>query len=670
MNKKLHLPLILAAILVVSNCVQQSSGTVYVKNGKEYGKVKGTFRHRWWNYYERGLSFAEGEYYREAVSDFNQAIRQRDKDQRRARTYGMHFIDYFPHRELGVTLYLLGEFPSALRELELSLSQFPSAKAQFYLDFVRKKIIQQKKKEVLPPILNLDIKTERIWTKADPVIISGMAEDDNYIHRLTINNSSLFMQGAQKLFRFEEKLALSQGRHAIKIEAENLIGKITKQTLIIHVDREGPVIAIDQIELVHNISGKQVLIGGSMYDEAGVAELTINGRQISFTGGIEVRFKKKMAIDRDVLEFAAKDTLENETTAQISITNFQVDTRKYPLLACRNSGKRLISLVSIFGSEDTRPPDIVLRGWTESQTVFLEKIYIEGQVHDENKIIKLTLNDKPIIGLKGNFIFFSQFVELAEGENTILLEAEDNRGNLVQKAISIFRRIPKALRLEERLSVTVLPFKQKEIRTNISDSFQDYLINALVNQNRFSIVERNVLEAILEEQKLSRTALFDEKSAIQLGRLIAAKAIIAGNIIQTKTGVEIVARMIDTETSAVLATADVYDETTNVKTLNLLSEGMAIKFHREFPLVDGIVVQKKGNSIFTNLGKNLIKIHRRLIVFRDIPVIHPVTRKMLGSNNEILGHGRVTQVMPQLSKAVILDGDNTSIKPLNKVISE
>ena len=153
MNKKLHLTLILAVIVVILSCAQKPAGTVYVKNGKQYGQVAGTFRHRWWNYYERGVSYADGEFYPEAVSDFKEAIRQRESDRRRARTYGMHFADYFPHRELGIVHYFLGDLQSARQELELSLMQFPSAKARFYLDRVRKSLIEKQKKAVSPPFL-------------------------------------------------------------------------------------------------------------------------------------------------------------------------------------------------------------------------------------------------------------------------------------------------------------------------------------------------------------------------------------------------------------------------------------------------------------------------------------------------------------------------------------
>ena len=81
-------------------------------------------------------------------------------------------------------------------------------------------------------------------------------------------------------------------------------------------------------------------------------------------------------------------------------------------------------------------------------------------------------------------------------------------------------------------------------------------------------------------------------------------------------------------------------------------------------------MQKKDNSIFSDLGKGKIKIHRRLIVFREEPIKHPVTGKWLGSDNVILGRALVTQVMSELSKADILDGKPETIKPLDKVITE
>ncbi|MCK4486075.1 MAG: hypothetical protein KAU38_04845, partial [Desulfobacterales bacterium] len=294
----------------------------------------------------------------------------------------------------------------------------------------------------------------------------------------------------------------------------------------------------------------------------------------------------------------------------------------------------------------------------------------EGQVSDESKIESLTINQMPILRRQGLHIFFSHMADLKEGENIISIEARDEAGNRTSKKITVTRRVPKALQLAERLSLTAFPFEQKGEVSEASLAFQDNLIDALVNQNRFRVVERDKLDVILEEQKLSRTRLFDKRIALKLGRLVAAQSVITGSIIETRTGIEIVARMIDAETSEILATEDVYDEVKDLPALRSLAEGMAVKFHRDFPLVDGLVIEHKGEHIFTDLGKDMIKLRRRLIVFREEPVKHPVTGKVLGADNIIIARARVTQVMAKMSKAELLNGKTKAVTRLDRVITE
>ena len=668
-SKAFSLFLLIAFILSAStmSCMPQKSEKVYVKDGKEYGKIKGTFRHRWWNYYERGISYADGEFYAEAVSDFQEAIRQRDKDQRRARTYGMHFVDYFPHRELGIVYYRRAEYDKAKEQLEMSLNQYPSAKARFYLDGVRRRLIEQQQKEIPPPRLDLDIKTHELLTRDDPVVLSGAAEDENYIKTLKINKTSLFLDESRRRIEFQKNLVLPQGRHIVEIEAQNLVGKVSRRQLVIVVDREGPIISLEQIRVEDGGQQKKVFIQGTMFDHAGVSELQINGRLIPLESGAEVSFTKTLPVSRGQLEFMAKDSLGNLTTAQVSLDAFSIHKTEPVMLAWSGSDNLISQLVA---AKDNRAPVISLKGWTAEQTVFLEKIYLEGQISDQNKIVLLDINQKSIMRREGNLILFSHFVELVPGDNKIHIRAQDEGGNAAEKTITIIRQIPKALQLNERLSTMVLPFEEGGQLSQAAMTFQDLMINALVNQDRFRVVERNKLDVLLQEQNRSQSELFDQSTAIKLGRLIAANTIMAGSIIKTRTGIEIVARLIDTETSVIMATADVYDEMDDLLALNTLSEGMAIKFHREFPLAHGLVIKTGKGHIFTDIGTDKTKLQRRLIIYREEPIKHPVTGKLLGADNIILGRVRVVQVMPELSKAEILDVKEDDIKQMDKVITE
>ena len=659
----------LLAVSILSGCAHQPDRAAYTKDGKTYGQVRGTFRHKWWNYYERGLSFADGRFFEEAARDFKLAIAKREKDQRMARTYGMHFVDYFPRRELGIVHYQTGDLEAAKEELSRSLRQYPTAKARFYLDRVRKGLMEKKGGQLAAPRLTIGFPEGDVWTREDPVLISGTARDESYVSSVTIKGVPLFMEGAQQQMSFSEPLELAQGRHTVEVEARNLMGRTTKRSVVINVDRQGPVITVEDLSVDPASPEKRPTLRGFIYDEAGVSELIVNGRGIPIQKGREVSFKEKLPPNSSAVEVVAVDSLGNRTSAHVEVSISSI-RRKPLMLAFAGADIRGLLVAGLFGPKDKQPPRISLKGWADSETVYMNKAYLDGHAADEGMIESLTLNQKPIMRRKGKRIFFNQVVRLRKGKNTIIIEAKDDAGNVATRELIVTRLVPKALQLAERLSMTVLPFGQKGAVSKASLSFQDNLTDALVNRNRFRMIERDKLDVILQEQKLSRSKLIDKKTALKLGKLVAAQTIVTGNIIESGIGVEIVGRVIDTETSEILASEDVYDEVKDLQGLRTLAEGMAIRIHRKFPLLSGTVIKQKGKWIFIDIGDDKIGLQGRLIVYHEEPINHPVTGKLLGADNEILGRARVVQVMPGMSKAEMLEGKAASVKPLDKVISE
>jgi len=144
---------LISLFITLVACIPQK--TTHTVDGKEYGVTSGLFRDRWWNYYERGVSFSEGGVYQEAISDFETAIRKRKSDQWRSRTYGMHFVNYFPHRELGKVYYQLKMYGEAIEELEASLNTAESAKAKYYLNKARKGLLEETNVDKSPPTLRI-----------------------------------------------------------------------------------------------------------------------------------------------------------------------------------------------------------------------------------------------------------------------------------------------------------------------------------------------------------------------------------------------------------------------------------------------------------------------------------------------------------------------------------
>lgn len=621
------------------------------------------FRHRWWNYYVRGIASADRMNYAAALADLERAVAQRAKDQRMARTYGMHFIDYFPHREQGVIHWLRQDLQAARTELERSIAHYPTAKAYYYLDQVRQALIKRRKGEVPPPQLELELPSEQWWTRDDPIRLSGRVQDANFVARVTVNDIHIFMEGAQNQLDFEQQLTLPQGRHIVTVTAANLAERTTSRKVHIYVDRQGPWLVVERITVQKN----RTLFQGTLFDEAGTASVAVNHIPILITPGRQTALSFQLPADQTTLEIEARDRLGNSTVIRLDRDQWQGLNTSTTLLAGLQNGP---ALAGLFNARDTSPPLIRILDWGDSQTVYMDQVVLTGSVYDKAKVVALHINGRDVLPRVGPLVFFSHFVKLKTGPNPITIESRDAKGNRTVKQITIVRKIPKALLLSERLRMGVLPFELRGEITPASFAFQDGFIHQLVQRQRFQVVEREKLDVILQEQKLGSSPLIDVPTAVRQGRLAAAHAMVAGILIATRTGTEVIGRVIDSETAEILTTVDVYSETHSLLGYREMAQSLALKIHREFPLVDGRVIDKQGTVVFTDLGRPKLRAQRRIIVYQDRPLSEPDTGRLLGYDHQILGKARVIQCGPERSKAQLQVGYHPQIKLQHKVITQ
>jgi TolB-like protein len=80
----------------------------------------------------------------------------------------------------------------------------------------------------------------------------------------------------------------------------------------------------------------------------------------------------------------------------------------------------------------------------------------------------------------------------------------------------------------------------------------DMLITDLSNVSMLDIVERDKLEAILKEQKISNSKEFDPNTAAKVGKLLGAQMILTGGYFDMMGSMRIDARFIDVETGKIL----------------------------------------------------------------------------------------------------------------------
>ena len=93
--------------------------------------------------------------------------------------------------------------------------------------------------------------------------------------------------------------------------------------------------------------------------------------------------------------------------------------------------------------------------------------------------------------------------------------------------------------------------------TQLGRFIAEELITRIFTSGKFEVIERNLLQKVLEEQQLGMTGYIDQETAISLGRILGVDAIITGSITDLGSNVKINARLISTETGSVFAVASV-----------------------------------------------------------------------------------------------------------------
>ena len=223
------------------------------------------------------------------------------------------------------------------------------------------------------------------------------------------------------------------------------------------------------------------------------------------------------------------------------------------------------------------------------------------------------------------------------------------------------------------MCITIPPFEQQETTSPLKDKIYDQLISAFINQKRFKLVERNRLEEVLLEQKLSQSELVRKSSVMRLGQILAADAVVIGAVYETNQAIEIYARLVDAATGVIIDSEEVYCEGKSQEDIKMLAEGLALKFKNSFPLVEGLIIKRDGKDVFQDLATQLgMKPYRKLIVYcEQEPITHPATNRILGVDTEELGEIMVKKVFNYMSRGdIIREKEDKNIKLKDKVISK
>ncbi len=249
------------------------------KYGTEKEKIFKHFnmhRGRWWNYYTRGACYLEHGHYKEARHDFDMAIKIRPDETRDARMYGMHFMDYFPHRETGIAFYFEGirktsegisdeqlrnakekMLKCAITKLTASLGQEESSRAKYYLNLANKALWQTSRNDRTPPVVHVNgsiYTNKRIFRLGITVTDDQSGVEEIRIHtpdgRVDIDRPRLLVELAQTEVTETVEITIDPQEKVavVEIEAFDLAGNPSDPYKVcITVDTNAPMASVTVI---------------------------------------------------------------------------------------------------------------------------------------------------------------------------------------------------------------------------------------------------------------------------------------------------------------------------------------------------------------------------------------------------------------------------------------
>jgi len=209
----------------------------------------------------------------------------------------------------------------------------------------------------------------------------------------------------------------------------------------------------------------------------------------------------------------------------------------------------------------------------------------------------------------------------------------------------------------KKIKIAVLDFQvqgEKFETEDIGKIVAEWLITALVKEGRFDVIERRLLEKILQEQKLGVSGVVDSESIARLGKVLGAKIVVTGSVMKLREFVEVNARLISVENASIIAAEKAKSASTS--RLEELVTKMAEMIISDFPL-EGYIVERGENNIVTiDLGKFAgAKVGKRFIVFKEGKAIkHPKTGEVLDIERIEVGEIEVRSVKEKTASGVIL----------------
>ncbi len=578
--------------------------------------------HEWWNYYEAGLAAMQTGGYVQARGYFEAALGlrpgarfPRDKDEWRARRQGLHFVErYFPNRELGITLYRLGEWAEAERFLEKSHRQTPSARGAYYLNEVRQRGMDPDRSA---PVIEFDAASAISRTALRRREVGGRVRAVGRVAGLRIQGADELVELAETERVFRQAIALRTGTNRVTVEARDLGGRAATRTLEWVTDWQVPLLGVRSVErtaggwkmdVVCTDDGplRRVSVGGRVRYEQAAGEARRRVEVVAELGGGPLTVE---------VEDEAGNVLRRTLDPAVLSAGLREPGGAIQLAATSTAG--------LGGAlQDVFPPRIRLKN-APRLTIVGEEVLLYGEVRDAGAGLRSVGLEHaalapPPLEAEGGWLEFDFRAEVAVGTNLLRVVAEDGAGNRSTSAVTVVRLAPEYLDADARMGLVLGPVTGAVPAAYADEVFEAVGDWLLEGERRFNFVRRDpeTLRSALREQQLDAAELTDPQARLELGRMFTADALLSVKVRPGDRGHELIADVVGMSDGAVLARLDAYDPGAG-GTLEQTTWMLVAKLKQSFPLVEGVVTEVARGQPVINLGRDQGLVEGALFVVLD-----------------------------------------------------
>ena len=566
-------------------------------------------RHKnWWNYYELGKAHLNESSYELAIKNFQRCIGllpgarlTNDQPAWRVRTYGMHFAEnYFPHRELGVTYFLMGKNQQAIEALQQSIERVPSARASHYLNQAQAKIVNVKPRFPMKIEFN---GARRLLTHKHTRTLQGKVFGGGLVSDVVVAGRTVPVENASEVVTFSETFPLEPGKNVFHVTGRDLQGQKITRSVEMTADWEAPGIYIESVSVVNG----QYHISGYCEDNIALSFVSLNNT-VHFTGDEHTatpRYSFEWSIKQDrMAQLTLKDLAGNAWNIEL-----QAEVQRF--LQRDEQMAQYVALAKDVGglkrAPDRKAPSIRWSHGVYEQKTFQPTVFIDVSIQDAGGIQRIELNGQSRLadnqkGLRS--IRLGQFVRASEGTNVLKMAVWDQEGNRAESRFTVVKETPEYLWNKHRLRASVLPVITPA-RDWTGDDFRLLMEYHFQNKvkpfaPRFFLmpVDRTVWNELLIQQKLSLSELADPRARLAVPSYEVLDVLIKVQSFMDHGGYTLRGSAISASTGSILFSDDVYSESAGGNKERMV-EGLVSKIESRFPYAKAkLLSAKKGKLKF------------------------------------------------------------------------